>query len=225
MDTNNPDMKSGIIRKSVLALALFALIGTALVALTNHYTRDRIVQNEREYLLRGLNELISPDRYDNDLFTDVVTVINKELLGTSEPVTIYRARREGSPVAAILTPVVPNGYSGPIGLLVGINYDGGLIGVRVSSHRETPGLGDKIDIGKGDWIFSFDGLRIGNPPASQWTVKKEGGYFDQFTGATVTPRAVVIAVYNALLYLDDNRDLIFSELAQQTPQQNMTDDS
>ena len=225
MATNNPEAKRGATSKAVLVLGLFALVGTAIVALTNHYTRDRIVQNEREFLLRGLNELISPDRYDNDLFTDLITVIDKEQLGTSDPVKIYRARNNGSPVAAILAPVAPTGYSGPIGLLVAINYDGGLIGVRVSSHKETPGLGDKIDSNKSDWIFSFEGLRIGNPPAVQWTVKKEGGYFDQFTGATVTPRAVVIAVYNALRYFDDNRELVFSELVQQTVQQDMTDDT
>ncbi len=225
MATNNPEVKPGASSKAVLVLGLFALVGTTVVALTNHVTRDRIVQNQREYLLRGLNELIPQDRYDNDLFTDLITVIDEELLGTSDPVNVYRARNNGSPVAAILGPVAPNGYSGPIGLLIAINYDGGLVGVRVSSHKETPGLGDKIDSKKSDWIFSFEGLRIGNPPAVQWTVKKEGGYFDQFTGATVTPRAVVIAVYNALRYFDDNRELVFSELVQQTVQQDMTDDT
>lgn len=191
-------------------LLLFALVGTLLVAMTYEGTREQIAANEREALLRKLNMLVPPERYDNAIFEDTTRVINDHLLGTTEPVTVYRARRGGKPVALVITPVAPDGYSGSIRLLVGVNLDGSLAGVRILAHRETPGLGDKIEAERSDWILNFDGRSLGNPPLEAWRVMRDGGAFDQFTGATITPRAVVKAVRNSLIYYRDNHEALFA---------------
>jgi electron transport complex protein RnfG len=176
-------------------------------------TRDQIAANERAYLLRSLNDVLPESAYDNEMFTDTIQVTDPELLGSKDPITIYRARMAGQPVAALLTPVAPKGYGGPIRLLVGITTDGVIIGVRVVSHRETPGLGDVIEIDRSDWLLGFDGLSMGNPAEKKWAVKRDGGDFDQFTGATITPRAVVHAVRDALIYFSENSDAIFAPAA------------
>jgi electron transport complex protein RnfG len=195
-------------------LAAFAIVGSTLVSITEDRTRDQIAANERAYLLRSLNEVLPESAYDNEMFTDTIQVTDPELLGSEEPVTIYRARMAGQAVAALLTPVARKGYGGPIRLLVGITTAGVITGVRVVSHRETPGLGDVIEIDRSDWLLGFDGLSMGNPPEKKWAVKRDGGDFDQFTGATITPRAVVNAVRDALIYFSENSDAIF---AQSTP--------
>ena len=200
-------------RNSVITaviLCLFAIAGTAMVAITYDRTRDRIAANEREVLMRKLNVLIPHDDYDNSLFEDTLQVRDAKLLGTNEAVTVYRARREGKPVALVMAPVAPDGYSGTIKLLVGIGYDGTLTGVRVSAHHETPGLGDAIDEERSDWIFGFNGKSLDNPPLERWRVKRDGGAFDQLTGATITPRAIVKAVRNSLLYYREHRADLFA---------------
>lgn len=193
-----------------LLLFLFAAAGTGLVAFMFDNTSERIAANEREVLLRNLHVLIPPERHDNDIFTDVIEVTDPDLLGTPRPVTVYRARKDGSPVAAILAPVAPDGYSGDIRLLVAIEADGRLAGVRVTGHRETPGLGDFIEVARSDWILGFTGRALGDPDEKGWAVKKDGGVFDQFTGATITPRAVVKAVKKALIYFDRHRQTLFA---------------
>lgn len=196
---------------TALLLFLFAAIGTGLVAFTFDNTHERIAANEREALLRNLHVLVPPERHDNDIFTDTIEVTDPDLLGTPRPVTVYRARKDGRPVAAILAPVAPDGYSGEIRLLVAIAADGRLAGVRVAGHRETPGLGDAIEAARSDWILGFEGRSLGDPDEKGWAVKKDGGVFDQFTGATITPRAVVKAVKKALVYFDRNRQTLFAE--------------
>lgn len=193
-----------------LILFLFAIAGTALVSFTYENTRDRIAANERATLLRKLHLLIEPARYDNNLFEDTVMLRDRELTGTPGPVAVYRARKTSRPVALVLPAVAPGGYNGTIKLLVGINYDGTLTGVRVISHHETPGLGDGIEEERSDWIHGFDGKSLGNPAMNRWQVKKDGGDFDQLTGATITPRAVVKAVKKSLLYYRAHRDTLFS---------------
>lgn len=198
---------------SAVLLGLFAIAGTGLVAMTHEATDERIARNERQALLESLHALIDPASHSNDIFRDRVQVTDPALLGTSEPVTVYRARREGRPVAAVLTPVAPDGYGGAIRLLVAVRYDGTVAGVRVLSHHETPGLGDKVDIQKSDWVTDFAGRALGDPPAEDWKVKKDGGVFDQFTGATITPRAVVKAVRNTLRYYEAHRTELFEREA------------
>lgn len=188
----------------------FAVAGTGLVAVTLTATEERIAANERAALLENLNNLVSADRYNNVLLEDTLHIVAPKSLGTTQPVTVYRAYRDQQPVALFATPVAPNGYSGPIKLLVGVYADGTLAGIRVLNHRETPGLGDAIEIGRSDWVRYFEGKSLGNPPIAKWKIEKDGGVFDQFTGATVTPRAVVRAVRRFLVYVEKNRDYLFS---------------
>lgn len=194
-----------------LILAAFAIVATSLVTLTEENTRDKIIENERQTLLAAINALVDVDDYNNDILTDTITLAQTKQLGTNEDSTVYRARMDKTPVAAVFTAIAPNGYNGKIKLLVGIYFDGSLAGVRVINHKETPGLGDKINVKKADWILKFKGLSLRNPDESKWKVKKDGGDFDQFTGATITPRAVVTAVKKALQYYEKNRDTLYKE--------------
>lgn len=192
-------------------LAAFAIAGVALVALTWERTAPRIVENERHVLETTLNEVLPADAYDNDLVDDAIEVRDPDLLGTAQPITVYRAYENGEPVAALFTTVAPDGYGGAIRLLVGVHADGSVSGVRVLSHKETPGLGDPIEVERSDWITHFQGRSLENPEPGRWDVKRYGGVFDQFTGATITPRAVVRAVKNTLIYFREHRDEIFSK--------------
>jgi len=194
-----------------LMLALFAIGATSLVSLTEANTRDKIIENERQTLLAAINALVDSSEYDNDILTDTLLIPGVRQLGTSDFTNVYRARKEGSPIAAVFTSIAPNGYNGKIKLLVGVYSNGTLAGVRVIKHKETPGLGDKIDVKKADWILRFTGLSLTNPSESRWKVKKDGGDFDQFTGATITPRAIVTAVKKALQYFEKNQDELFKE--------------
>lgn len=180
-------------------LAAFGVVGTTLVTFTHEQTRDRILLNEREAMLRLLHEIVPVEGMDNDMLADRITVSAPDLLG-SPSTTVYRARLGGEPVAAVFTTVAPDGYSGPVKLLVAVHKDGTLGGVRVVAHKETPGLGDKIEVDKSDWVLNFNGKSLENPEESGWGVRKDGGVFDQFSGATITPRIVVRAVKNTLIY-------------------------
>jgi len=190
-------------------LWLFAVGGTTLVALTEYSTSAAIAENERQLLLRNLYALLPRDSLDNDIAADTVELPAAPLLGTDGASTAYRARLAGEPVAVVFNSIARNGYNGKIHLLVGVYVDGRLAGVRVVKHAETPGLGDAVEIRKSPWIKSFDGRSLGNPDTDGWRVKRDGGEFDQFTGATITPRAVVGAVHNTLLYYRHNADMIF----------------
>ena len=190
-------------------LWLFAVVGTTLVAFTEYSTSSAIAENERQLLLRNLYALLPRNRLDNDIAADTRNLPASPLLGTDSATLAYRARLAGEPVAAVFNSVAPNGYNGRIHLLIGIYVDGSLAGVRVVKHAETPGLGDAVEIRKSPWIKGFDGKSLSNPGKSGWQVKRDGGEFDQFTGATITPRAVVKAVHNTLLYYQQNADMIF----------------
>lgn len=192
-------------------LWLFAVVGTTLVALTEYSTSAAIVENERQLLLRNLYALLPMNRLDNDIATDTLELPASTLLGTDDDSTVYRARLRGEPVAAIFNSIAPDGYNGKIHLLVGVYIDGSLAGVRVVKHAETPGLGDAVEIRKSSWIEDFAGKSLTNPSQDRWRVKRDGGDFDQFTGATITPRAVVAAVRNTLLYYQQNTDMIFDQ--------------
>jgi len=197
--------------RTALLLGLFAIVGTGLVALTFKYTEHPIAESERDALLRSLHALVPSGSHDNDMFNDVLTISNREHLGSDMPMRIFRARKQGQPVAVVIEAVAPDGYSGNIFLLVAIKHDATLLGVRVGKHKETPGLGDDIEIERSDWINSFVGKSLSNPDVSGWQVKKDGGEFDQFTGATITPRAVVKAVYKALMFYQAQGDMLFVE--------------
>ncbi len=200
-----------------LLLLLFATVGTGLVAFTHNQTRERIEYNAQAEILRNLHVLIPPEIHNNDLLEDKITVHDRALLGTGEPVTVYRARLDDQLVAAVLTPVAPDGYNGSIKLLVGIYWDGTLSGVRIVSHRETPGLGDDIDQDRSTWILGLTGRSLSHPEPEAWKVRRDGGIFDQFTGATISPRAVINAVRNCLIYFSKNRDELFAAVVQPAP--------
>jgi len=196
---------------SAMLLGLFAIIGTGIVALTFDNTAERIAKNEREFLLKNLHILVTPDVHDNDLFTDLIKVTDKEYLGSYKPINIYRARKAGKNVAAIINAVAPDGYNGDIELLIAIDDSGKIMGVRATKHKETPGLGDAIETNRSDWIFGFTGKTLNDPKSAKWRVKRDGGAFDQFTGATITPRAIVKAVHKALQYYKQHKEMIFSQ--------------
>jgi len=197
-----------------LILSAFAITGTGLVAYTYKKTKKPIAVAQREALLRVLHSVVDADSHDNELITDQIQVLDPAFLGSKKPLPVFRARNKGKPVEAIFTAVAPDGYNGDIKLIIGINYDGVIKGVRVIDHHETPGLGDAIEMRHSHWVLSFNGRSLDNPTPSRWKVKKDGGYFDQFTGATITPRAVVKEVHKVLEYFKDNKESIFSRPSQ-----------
>jgi len=201
--TKNPALISGLL------LGLFALVGTSLVAYTHTRTKDRIAANERAALLKNMAAIVPAESIDNDPSSDVIFVRDPERLG-GETTSVYRGRKDGEPVAVIIDTLVPDGYAGPIKLLVAVEVDGTLSGVRVLSHKETPGLGDKIDEEKSDWVTKFTGKSLTNPKLDDWRVKRDGGVFDQFTGATITPRSIVKAVKNTLLFVQEQGDRLYA---------------
>jgi electron transport complex protein RnfG len=193
-------------------LGAFAIGGVGLVAVTHELTNERIAANEREATLRKVAAILPMDRMDNDPLEDLIEVSNQDLLG-AEVTRVYRIRNAGRPIALVLNPIVPDGYAGPIKLLVSILADGTLGGVRVLAHRETPGLGDKIEIAKSDWVLNFKGKSLTDPTESGWKVKRDGGIFDQFAGATITPRAIVKTVLNSLLFVQQQGTSLYEQPA------------
>ncbi|MGG6260564.1 electron transport complex subunit RsxG [Stutzerimonas stutzeri] len=190
--------------KNATVLGLFAIVTVGAVTLLQQGTAERIQAAERAAQVRALGEILPTGSYDNHLLDDSVLVQDR-LLGNRSPLPAYIAIKDGRPSPVILQAIAPDGYSGAIHLLVGIHADGRVAGVRVIGHRETPGLGDKIELAKSPWIRSFDGKSLTNPAADGWAVKKDRGEFDQFAGATITPRAVVGAVHRALQYFDAHK--------------------
>lgn len=190
---------------SGLILGLFAIAGTTLVGVTHQSTYKQIAANERMALLSKLNQILPADKYDNNLLKTTLEIEADYRLGQEKASKIYIARQQGEVSAMIFSVIAPKGYSGKIKILVGINIDGTLAGVRIVSHKETPGLGDAMETAKSDWVFSFNGKSLQQPAETQWKVKRDGGVFDQFTGATITPRAVVQAVHLCLLYFDRHK--------------------
>lgn len=180
--------------RPALTLALLALFATALLAGVAHWTRPRIAAQERRAMLAQVEALVPPGRHDNALHDDAFSFLARDGLFAGQTITVYRARLGGQPAAVVLRLAAPGGYNGDIHLLVGIGADGVLTGVRITSHRETPGLGDQIDARRGNWLHAFTGRSLQYPPPAGWAVRKDGGVFDQFTGATISPRAVVNAV-------------------------------
>ena len=200
------EINKSMVRAAVV-LGIFAIVATALVAFTNSVTRQRIDVAKRDYTLRKLNELVPTHMHDNELDQDPLQ-INDPLLDKRNAVTIYRAIKEKQVVAVIMQPIAPDGYSGRITLLVAIDQSGKLIGVRVTEHKETPGLGDAIDTNKSDWIHIFKDKSLQNPVEKNWRVRRDNGEFDQITSATITSRAVVKATYNALRYFEQHKDTL-----------------
>ncbi len=194
------------IRKNTLGIGIFAAVTAGLIAITQVLTSERIQQNQEAHQARILYEIL-PRALDEQLHQQTIRVPAPEL-GLHEPIEIFQAIVNDQVQAVIIPVTAKEGYSGDIEMLVGIWNDGSVAGVRVVSHRETPGLGDKIEVEKSDWILSFDGLKWLGDDDQRWNVRKEGGEFDQFTGATITPRAVVRQVAKTLEYFDLRKEQI-----------------
>lgn len=195
-------------RKNGVTLALFALACTATVVLTNELTQDKIAHQQQLEKLRTLSALLPEGSYDNDLVASCKLVTNREYLGSDQPMPLYSATLAGVPTGYALETIAPDGYSGAIRMVVGTDAKGAVSAVRVLTHKETPGLGDKIELKKSSWIDSFVGRTLTAENAATWAVKKDGGEFDAFTGATITPRAVVKAVKNLLLLQQKHPELL-----------------
>jgi len=195
--------------QTAVNLLFFAIIGTVVLASTFYLTHDLIVKSEEAEKLKLITQIIPAELFDNDIIQDTLTVHRDTLLGTEGDSVAYRARLKGEPAAIILEAIAPDGYSGKINLILAIRANGEVAGVRVVSHKETPGLGDYIELPRSPWIKNFDGKSHALYKEPDWKVKKDGGQFDYMAGATITPRAVVKAVHKALLYFETNRDMLF----------------
>lgn len=208
------------ISKSSLLLGAFALVTTALLAFTAEFTKERITKAERKAQQKALFEIVPGARHDNDLLSTIIKVPESAWagLGLKSGGDIYAARHADETIAVIIPAVAPDGYSGDIHMIVGINADGTIAGVRILDHHETPGLGDKIELKKNQWITEFNGKSLRSPTLSQWKVKKDGGDFDQFAGATITPRSVINQVRRVLEFVDAHRDELFTKHSEQQTQ-------
>lgn len=202
-------MGQSISRNSVL-LAVFAVVTTLLISGTYLLTKDKITLEQRKAEEKALLEIVPDSRHDNSMLDDKIAVgRDTKMLGLKTEKHIYLAKNKEEIVAAIIPVTASDGYSGDIDLIVGVNANGSIAGVRVLTHKETPGLGDKVDLKKSDWVLGFNGKTLNNPERDGWAVKKDKGEFDQFTGATITPRAVVAATLRALEYASIHNTALF----------------
>lgn len=221
-DSGNSENLGTSIRRHSVRLGLFALGAAVLLASVNLLTTERIAAQRLTAEREALAAVLPPVLHDNDLLEHAFTLspatsdfTQIALLGLSSARQGYLSRLNGNSNGVILPVETAEGYSGTILLLLGIDQEGSITGVRVLQHSETPGLGDKLELRKDDWILDFDTLSLQNPAASGWQVKKDGGVFDQFVGATITPRAVVLAVHRALQFFELNRQQLLSTAAQE----------
>lgn len=179
-------------------LAGFALLASVLLGVTNCSTEGTIQRRLDEDLKKSLEEVVPAALHDNDMLQDTLTIPSADYNIGANKTTVYLAKKSGKVTAVCFKFIAPDGYSGAINMIMGIDRDGNILGVRVLSHKETPGLGDKIEAAKSNWILSFVGRSLDNLTPAQWAVKKDGGVFDQFAGATITPRKSVQAIHRGL---------------------------
>ena len=191
--------------KTALIMTIFTLVGTALLVYVFSITTRPIAESEATARLALFSQILPANDYDNNLLNTTINSAPNILLGTSKPSSIYVAKQNGKFVAVVLEAIAHDGYSGDIKLLIAIRADGSVGGVRVVAHRETPGLGDYIDITHSQWIEQFKAKSLHQPSLERWRVRKDDGEFDYVTGATITPRAVVKAVRQALQFFEQNK--------------------
>lgn len=210
----DPTAATMAVRTAVI-LFVFVIVFTGLLSGAYLWTRPAIEASAEEERMKLIDDVLPRGAYDNNLLRDTVRIPPSPLLGLEEASTVYRARRGNEIVALVLEATAPDGYSGKIRLLLAVGADGTLSGVRVTQHRETPGLGDYIEPKKDKnkarpWITQFNGLSLATVGEREWRVKKDGGRFDSMAGATVTPRAVVKAVHKTLTYVEQERVRLFA---------------
>ncbi len=199
------------LRTNVTGIAIFAALTALLISATFVLTKEAISSNIKEQASIKLYEIIGDTPFDNDVFAQTMTV-DGEAFGYDDPIEAHLATLKGEVQTVIFPVLSKQGYSGDISLLLGINVDQSIAGVRVVSHRETPGLGDKLELKKSSWLLDFNGKA--KQQDKTWAVKKDGGQFDQFTGATITPRAVVNAVGQALDFFESNQQTLTKPIAE-----------
>ena len=209
-----PSAATMAVRTAVI-LFLFVVVFTGLLASAYLATRPTIEAAAAAEKMSLIDEVLPRGSYDNDLLKDAITLPASPALGQDDASTAYRARRDGQARALVLEAIAPDGYAGKIRLLIALGEDGSVLGVRVTQHKETPGLGDYIEPAKDrnkqhPWIEQFNGLAPAAIDAREWKVRKDGGRFDSVAGATVTPRAVIKAIRSAALYVADNREQLFA---------------
>jgi Na+-translocating ferredoxin:NAD+ oxidoreductase subunit G len=214
MKKREPTAATMAVRTAVI-LFVFVIVFTGLLAGAYLWTKPALEASAAEEKMKLVNEVLPRDSYDNDLLKDIVTLPADPLLGTDEPSVAYRARKGSQPVALVLEAVAPDGYAGKIRLIIAVSADGTIVGVRVTQHKETPGLGDYIEPKKDKnkerpWITQFNGHAYATTTDKEWKVKKDGGQFDFNAGATVTPRAIVKAVRKATRYVAENQTQLYA---------------
>ncbi len=203
---NSPVWSGGAI------LAALAAACTLLVAITHGVTAPRIAANEQAYLEERLEPVLEGVAYDGKPSESIMIIQPPHDLPGDDPVPVYRVFADGRPMAAVFAVKARGGFSGPVRVLIGIDADGAVTGVRILDHRETPGLGDLIEAGKSDWVLQFNGRSLTDPPVPAWAIKRDGGQFDQFTGASITPRAVIRGIRETLVFFDANSDFVFARV-------------
>ncbi|HVY22007.1 MAG TPA: RnfABCDGE type electron transport complex subunit G [Steroidobacteraceae bacterium] len=202
---------------SSAVVASVAVVTLACLALycTWRFTASRIEHNEHAWLAAQINMLVPAASHDNDLLDDRITLDAPEYLGDNNSATVYRLRRNGLPAGAVIHCLAPDGYGGPIELLVAVTYDGEVSGVNILAHHETPGIGNAFEFPGSHWLDSFRGRSLHNPDTAGWNVRKDGGMFEQFTSATITPRAIIKGVQHVLDFYQHYRERIFTTASMQ----------
>lgn len=205
-DKKSNTLKNSLIFPAIL-LGLFTLVASAMLSSGDLGTRDTIAERLAEDLQASISQVIPEEIHDNNLLEDTFSISGP----SGAPITVYQAKM-GSEVTAVVFTVGEFGYSGFITSIIGIDRNGKILGVRIISHTETPGLGDKVEIAKDDWVLDFSDRSLGDPPSGQWLVKKDGGYFDEFSGATITPRAVVKSVKEGLEFFEAQKETLLTAI-------------
>ncbi len=208
MSSNDILKKS--VRKNAFILALFAMASTALVSIVHQLTKDKIASEVERVMSQQLNKLVPSDNYNNSPTSDCIFIKNYSRINQVSIQKVHRFRKNNQNIALVFTSTAHDGYSGDINLLIALSSKDRLLGVEILNHRETPGLGDKIESNKSNWLQQFENVLLNGFNDKSWHVKKDGGDFDALTGATVTPRATINSIYQTVLYFTKNKAAIFS---------------
>ncbi len=192
------------------AMIIFSLVASAALSVSYFLTKTPIEESDARAKRMFLNQVVPSNLYDNNLVEDTISVEPNPLIGNKKNIDIYRAKKNNQVIAVIIETIAPDGYSGEIKTLVGVDQKDKILGVRVITHKETPGLGDYIEVDKSHWIKNFNLKSLDEMGEKEWAVKKDGGDFDYVSGATITARAVIKSTYKSLLYVKENKKRLFA---------------
>lgn len=192
---------------SVLPLTILSLVCVSVIFLVHHFTKEKISINKEQAALKVITEVLSID-YDNDLFRDKIEVDVPVYISNTNKITVFRARQNDQPVGLSLMPVTTKGYNGFISLVIGITYDGKLMGIKIINHNETDGFGNQAHQDNSDWLLGFNEQSL-ETPEKEWAIKKDDGKFDQLSGATITSRSIINVIYKTLEYYKENQEKFY----------------